>query len=638
MIRLHVHKCRECEAAFTADQLNQAYKENAVVIGCKYCGGVTELGETRISRLDEAYEKLESNDFLGAQNLFGTILGEARQRKLPESSEALIGNALAQAKVQVIFDGIDSEKFPTLICNDYNEEDFAENDSYLRAMDALRKEWPDDRYTLNKEIEKIEYYKDYIDGIKTEYEKIKKKQGNQKYGVFIAYESDPDPAYFNIEGYNVAESIHNKLPDAVKNVFIIDPDKYTENSQKTRIRYDAAVLYAYKHARCMLVVTDNDIDPRLTGIYTRFYYYNQEKKKHKADNLCFVRYQGKNAIALPGRDQNYHIFDFDQREEYIQFVKTWNHIIDVGGITEVSVNEPTDPEPDIIVDIVRKKTTVHTDLAFDYDEETGILRFGSYPQSRVYSKEIISVFESTQMPSPQNDGDWLPLYKTNKSGKTRAWFCDRIIGQKRYRAVYFSQFRDLYSSMDGDNKPTDQKKHGYMLRNIYCFAFEPLVWNKINDIQDLSVFVADKGIDSQPYNGVVMDNAWSQASLHEWLRQEFLPTAFTSDEQELLGMIGGTRDDDELFDDDRVYLVDWNMDKAFCKKKIKAVVGTDYFRCVGGMEDNEINYFWITSDQKDCADYSRAAVLTPLDMNHRADAYVDCTNVAVLPKIILHIV
>ena len=167
-----------------------------------------------------------------------------------------------------------------------------------------------------------------------------------------------------------------------------------------------------------------------------------------------------------------------------------------------------------------------------------------------------------------------------------------------------------------------------MPMRVHCFAFEPLVWETEDMSNEIAVLVANRGIDSRAFNDCEMDNNWDSSTIKEWLNNDFLYTAFNDEEQKNLCTLDGK---DEY---EKVFLMDKVFDKAYRKNKKGAILSSDYFKCIGGMGDRAISSYWITDKDVD-GSKKEATVIYPGTEQGLASKYVDCTLVAVLPKIIL---
>jgi DNA-directed RNA polymerase subunit RPC12/RpoP len=629
-----IYTCPVCGAPFKPDAMRNAIKNNETEIFCNYCGNYVHFRDIKSSHIAKGYDYLALGDFYRAQLSFTASIDDSRHRHQTPSPDAYIGNALAQFRVQTITSDEDEPtQRPMLICHQCNELDFYDSEYFNNALLSLDSVMEEDD-VRSQEREKLFYYANYIDKIREHYQAIAREKGTDfSYGVFIAYEDKPEDGATN-RGYEIAHKVRNALPGSVKNVFLPDIDDYDGDE----LRYEAEILYALDHSNCMLVITDNDIDTRLTNMYSRFYFNGRihgGRNGQGGKNLGFVRYCGHITIALPDRtiaDKN--VFDLERKDDYIKFVCTHNGVVfggDLGGFT--SNNTKTEVGKEIAV------TTIIDDeeeyAAFDDEDDTHPYRrlqgrryqFGQYPQKRDTRECITDYFAQFPKPTFTDDNGWTVMF-VNKLGKPYTWYRDEVIDGKKYRGVYFMKFRDVYSVQKSDIQPKEQRGHGYMPMRVHCFAFEPLVWETEDMSNEIAVLVANRGIDSRAFNDCEMDNNWDSSTIKEWLNNDFLYTAFNDEEQKNLCTLDGK---DEY---EKVFLMDKVFDKSYRKNKKGAILSSDYFKCIGGMGDRAISSYWITDKDVD-GSKKEATVIYPGTEQGLASKYVDCTLVAVLPKIIL---
>ena len=572
----------------------------------------------RTSHIAKGYDYLSMGDFYRATVSFSTAIDDAKHYNHHASPDAYLGYALSQFRVQTVFSDEDTNHMeePELICHKCNEMYLADSEPYLHAMQGIERELGGRAQTAEKE--KFERYANRVDAIKDFYDRIKRERNEKKYDVFIAYEDMNDDA--DNRGFEFANNVRNSLPDRVRDIFVPDIDEFGGNA----IEYEAAILYALENSNCMLVITDNEIDHRLTGIYSRFY-FNSRAQKKGGGNLGFVRYCGHITIALPDKtvaDKN--VYDIEDKTGFTDFVLRHNNIRRVSTDVTTVVEGPTEIPTEDTVD-----NTIDDFGDLPYKSLPGrLIAFGSYPQKRIAQPALEEKFAAFGRPSPSNDNGWTVLSLTKK-GNPHMWYRDEEIDGKKYRGVYFTKFREVYTTQDTDQPPKEQRVHGYTPMKFYVFEFEPLVWNIAEMAQDMAVLVSSAGVDSREFNRGELNNDYDASSIREFLNGDFLETAFTEGEREYLCQLDG------YSEDDRVYLQDSAFDRAFYSNNSTTIYGSDYYKCIGGMGDRGINSYWITSSRP--MDDSEAAIVYPLSNDNAATQYVDCTTVAVLPKIIIKI-
>ena len=255
-----IYTCQHCGAWFPTDAITRAVKNNETLITCEFCSNVNEFREMKSSHSAHGYDRLSEGDFYRASYSFSTAIDDAKKHQHHPSVDTYVGHALAQFHVQTIFSDDDSARLelPELICHKCNEMYFADSNAYMSAIRSIEAEM--DISMQADEKKKIQRYADKIDTIKDCYDAIAEAKGNGfKYDVFIAYEDQSID--YNNRGYEYATRVANQLPDKLKNIFIPVREEYASDEE-----YEAAILFAIEHSNCMLVITDDDIDSRLTNI------------------------------------------------------------------------------------------------------------------------------------------------------------------------------------------------------------------------------------------------------------------------------------------------------------------------------------------------------------------------------------
>lgn len=249
-----IYTCQHCGAFFPTEDLREAMKiKNNTMIKCTYCNRGTEFGAIRSSHIADGYRELGYGKFYRAEQAFAMAIQEARRHQKDASPDVYLGQALAQARVQTIFPDDDEyhlEK-PELICHQYNEMEFSNSSLYLTAQELVPK-------TDEAESSRIASYAEYIDNVRDYYKKISaSRAGKGDYSVFIAYEDDET----NNKGYRCAQDIHTALPDEVfHNSFLPNIDNYKKGQgykDEEKQEYEAEIMYALDHSKCMLVVVDD---------------------------------------------------------------------------------------------------------------------------------------------------------------------------------------------------------------------------------------------------------------------------------------------------------------------------------------------------------------------------------------------
>lgn len=688
-----ITKCKHCGASFPLDKLKQLVAANETIIKCSYCPEITEFRSRESSLLERGFDHLLLGEFEEARNAFEMQIfnGDA-------TSDAYLGHALADFNVRVEFDtdykDHTFQNQPRITCSRYNRTLFSNDPSYLNARRMVDREFDLTPALKEKELKWLENFANAVDSFNEYYNEIDAKKHGEKYDLFVAY--DDEPIDNNEERrirkarkyYEDANRIHDELGD-IDNFFIADPVEREED----RLRYDAEILYAIEHSKCMLVVVEGDIIGfRLRNIYTRFYDADDLGDK----NLGFVCLKENHPIIhLPDNhnaDRN-HVFELLSEIEDTEKERMNKFVLEnIGIVVEHAVygftvknqqgkflqgatligylnggvvfSEKTDengvcskrlPAEEYTVRVeydgyvpatlVTDKAGSHNVITLRQESQmddnvagssTGIykviddkhIKFGYYPQKREYARNVLNHFEDFGFPRRGEENGWKELF-VNKYGQP-TWYRDDVINGKKYRAVYISGFRDHYSVQESDIEPYAQTEHHYRVKELYCFAFEPLVWVIEKATPRQYTLVSEAGIDAQAFSETEeMSNQWTYSSLRQWLNHDFMETAFDARQENALCSYVGDEEQD------KVYLLDKIADKDFYKQDVVAVRSTDYYQCVGGWGDAaRVEKFWINGHNTD-DEYEEASVIEPRCASVAVTDYVDSTGVAVLPKVVI---
>lgn len=620
-----IYTCEHCGAWFSGDMIKRAIAANETIIVCKSCGQVTQFREVQESSIARGYNSLSLGEFNNAMSLFSSAIADSKKFNKAPSPDAYLGYALGQWRVQTIFSEADPNKLnlPQLVCHTHNEMYFSDNANYLLALQCSDRGGDERGNEFTEEGNRLRKYAETIDAIKDHYEEEERRHGNGfSYSVFISYEDEPEDGESN-QGYTYAKKVKNALPPQVADrVFL--PDIEDPQYMNDKLRYEAAILYAIHHSKCMLVIADNNIDFRLTNIYSRYYFANG----YDGNKLGFVRYLDRIPIRLPDEKAAGNIFDFDSNKEgFRSFVAENNNII-INGPTPGPIGEPpkgdgkTDPTdtPPEVIDPPKPGEKVWRRLS------GGQIAFGSYPQKRVVDDpEVLAYFNQFPVPSFRDSKDWIPLYISRRTQRPYTWYRDGTVNGKRYRAVYFTRPRDVFSvQSDSDTPAREQKKQGYYPETVHVFAFRPIIWKTIEQSMRRAVLHANCGIDSMEFNSAGLGNEWESSTIRQWLNSTFLETAFNEEEREHIFYDG----------DDRVFLMDRDIDIEDFTVKKRVVLGSDYCKCLGGMcRQTGVNSYWVFA--RDNCPEGEAVVTYPGE--GISSQYVDSTIVAIVPKINLNL-
>lgn len=611
-----VYTCQHCGAWFPKDLLFKAQANSDKIIACPYCGLITEMDTIKTSHVTKGYDCLEMGDFYSAAMEFSESLKASKGYETSLDSkflDAYLGRALAQHSVQVIYDEeiADSSTVPEINCYICNNSFLEESYDYQNALQIARK--ITDETLRDQAITRVTQFATKIDGIKRVYDR--KEANKEEYQLFIACEDRSKDAE---AGLIVANRIRDNMPDSIKKIYVQDAYGLSDNE------YEGALLYAIHHSTCMLVVVDDDPDARLMNLYSRYYWAMKTADTQK--ELGFVRYKSDVQIHLPEHQISDKVFKIDDVPNYRKFVLDANKIfsrtivVPAPGATQTSNGSTSTP-------------ATPTSITPDIPKVPGapivkgrICRFGSYPQSRVLDERIIADFTAEPKPTMSSENGWEVMFRS-RSGMPYTWYKDKVIGGKKYRAVYFVKFREVFTVRATDIAPSLQRMSKYTPMKIYVFSYDTIEWNILDIARNSVTLVASVGLDCREFNNCALCSSWEESSIRTWLNEDFFNVAFDDDQKKFLW---------HNADDESVTILDSDLDigNKNYRDRLNSynIAGSDYFRCIGGFCDRSISNFWIKAPN-DCDDRASVAQPHSMSLNNIVSQCVDNTAVSVLPII-----
>ncbi len=259
-----------------------------------------------------------------------------------------------------------------------------------------------------------------------------------------------------------------------------------------------------------------------------------------------------------------------------------------------------------------------------------IVQFGSYPSDLVTDSDTISGLNGIQK-------DFSSCNYCSGDGTVGSAapadimkFADVIFEGEKYRAVQINGYRprQTYKSAEAKNSIIDE--NGFVAGNIYYFKYEAINWIVLDP--ESGLVLSEKIIDSQPYseymypsgtdiygtaywldeNASVKANDYIKTSLHSFLNNDFIITAFNEDERSQISTAHLTNDsingEYQMYSsapsDDRVFILSYEeaensaygfTDNPAATEK-RTAVGTDYSK-IQGLQTDEAGTspWWLRS-------------------------------------------
>ena len=253
------------------------------------------------------------------------------------------------------------------------------------------------------------------------------------------------------------------------------------------------------------------------------------------------------------------------------------------------------------------------------------IQFGNYPQTKVS--------ETTALKNAANAATWRSygyyIGTGNHDGLMQPgnWmqFADFFVGNTKYRAVKFTQYRPWNTSSISSTEKTKQDENGYVPNTTYYFKYEPLSWHVLSGKFLLCEYV----IDAQAYQNMIWEkpyyqyyqspdatvyaNNYTESSIRAWLNNDFYETAFTDAqkanivEKKLSHGCGWDTNYSSEDTTDKIFMLSYSdavngtygfstNTAEFSADKAKNTQGTDYAKCQGlSVNDKGNSGWWLRS-------------------------------------------
>ncbi|MBQ5970563.1 MAG: InlB B-repeat-containing protein [Clostridia bacterium] len=231
------------------------------------------------------------------------------------------------------------------------------------------------------------------------------------------------------------------------------------------------------------------------------------------------------------------------------------------------------------------------------------IHFGTYPQTRVN--------ETTALKNAANNATWKSYDYYIGYGSTNdprvdgtmmvgryMQFADFFLNGVKYRAVKFNYYRPYATNWGPVASRSYQDDNGYVTDTTYYFEYEPLTWRVVDNGGTRCYAICESIIDAQAYQNVVREesgnyyigtssvyaNHYDRSSIHAWLNEDFLNTAFTAAQQRKIHSM--------------IYLLTRSeaANDYYVPTSSRRVTGTDYAECQGLKVESDGYSNWILRD------------------------------------------
>ncbi len=181
-----------------------------------------------------------------------------------------------------------------------------------------------------------------------------------------------------------------------------------------------------------------------------------------------------------------------------------------------------------------------------YDEQSGKIYFGEYPQTRETDNGIVATLAqmSGERPVKGNSGKWTDYgYYYHGTKEEYMWYIDLEYGSARYRGVYFDKNRPYM--ITGLN--SYQEDNGYNINTLYWFKWEPIEWNILEKKDGAAFLMSGLVLDSHEVyldqeaqrtidGKTVFANNYKESTIRDWLNREFYNWAFDELDQSMINI------------------------------------------------------------------------------------------------------
>ena len=177
---------------------------------------------------------------------------------------------------------------------------------------------------------------------------------------------------------------------------------------------------------------------------------------------------------------------------------------------------------------------------------------GVYPQSLETNAEKIRRLneQAGKLPTETGSQKWTSYHFYDEDGDPSdyAWYIDLTIDGRKYRGVYFAEYRPAVTSCEkGGYYPeaSVQKANDYLIKTTYWFRFEPIEWVVLTQDDKYAMVISDKILDAGNFGHRSdlegwgyrffrkrrIPNFYGESDLHSFLHDKFSEAAFTLDER-----------------------------------------------------------------------------------------------------------
>lgn len=231
---------------------------------------------------------------------------------------------------------------------------------------------------------------------------------------------------------------------------------------------------------------------------------------------------------------------------------------------------------------------------------------GKYPQNLVKDSNIINALGGFK------SDEWTSFgYFVEGNMRNKMYFKDVDYNDERYRGVCIKAYRP--SNLDSNNKKFVQAENEYKLDTPYWFKYEDIKWSIYGNYNENILLISKYILDSLFYSSLC--NNYEESFLRDWLNNDFINTAFSDAEKDLLEIVKVNNGLDSTTDYTNDFLSQDTYDKVYTLSasdlkslyyinNLKIKTGTDYAYIQGLLDYSQFssikkNSWWLRTPDRE---------------------------------------
>ena len=302
------------------------------------------------------------------------------------------------------------------------------------------------------------------------------------------------------------------------------------------------------------------------------------------------------------------------------------------GLSLCACKKKTDASTTTLKNTVTKTTSNKSTTSSGdklYRRVGNSIYFGSYPQTLVTDTTVTTAL--TELAGTRGTSSWTKVEKSvNNSSYTTLKYKDIDYEGEKYRVVDILDYINYSTTQPRDDSFYPfQKLNGYEKGNLYCFKFEDVKWNILEEKDGKALIVSSSILDASYYekiskiNTKFMHNAgngysadYSLSDIRNWLNSYFYENVFSELQRTIISktLVYNHRDSTGntnnrltcINTSDNVFLLSVQEVNKYmpneADRKCTSSSATDYAKCFNAATDNDWGYYWMLRSPHDGSD------------------------------------